>query len=330
MNTTLAQPTDRTSETPTFNGPLMPAAGVLRSLDESDRATLERLLTEAIEFVDHPALHEKHADVTLFGTDARLDAPGDTRFDAPKSVTKRRTSSAARLPALSTEQEQTLFLRINYARMRIHRIQQRHAGRRLTQAVACELIAWADWEQRTRERIVEWNMPLVLAMAKRTRLSGVDFNEMISEGNMALLRSVDKFDCGRGFKFSTYCCRAILKAFSRVAMRTSRYRSTFPVEFDPAIERSDYQETRRCEIEADCVDDLKVILARNMADLTDVERTVIIQRFALEAAVSDVPMPKTLEQVGEIIGVTKERVRQIQNKALRKIRVAMEENYLAA
>lgn len=330
MNTTLTNPTVRTPETTGFDGPLPPAGGTLRTLDEQDRATLERLVTEAIEFVDHPALHEKQAEVTLFGTKPKLDHDFATRFDAPKPVTKRRGSAASRLPALSTEQEQTLFLRINYARMRIHRIQQRYAGRRLPQAVARELIAWAEWEQLTRERIVEWNMPLVLAMAKRTRLSGVDFNEMISEGNMALLRSVDKFDCGRGFKFSTYCCRAILKAFSRVAMRTSRYRSTFPVEFDPAIERSDYQETRRNEIEADCVDDLKSILARNMADLTDVERTVIVQRFALEATVAETPMPKTLEQVGEIIGVTKERVRQIQNKALRKIRVAMEENYLAA
>ena len=183
----------------------------------------------------------------------------------------------------------------------------------------------------TRGVIVRVNLPLVLAMAKRTRLTHIDFNEMISEGNMALLRSVEKFDCGRGFKFSTYSCRAILKSFSRVAMRASRYRGRFPTEFDPTMERSDYAETKRAGVKADCVDELKDILVANVADLSTVERTVINERFAIgKPDFGDDTSPKTLEQVGHLIGVTKERVRQIQNKALKKIRLALEEQYLAA
>jgi RNA polymerase primary sigma factor len=157
----------------------------------------------------------------------------------------------------------------------------------------------------------------------------LDYNELISEGNFALLRSVDKFDCARGFKFSTYACRAILKAFSRVALRTSRYRGRFPTEFDPTLEKSDFVERRRGDVEAECVDEIRDILAHNRASLNDMEQTVIRERFALDAA-PDNAKPKTLEQVGELIGVTKERVRQIQNKALRKIRVILEDNYLAA
>ena len=57
---------------------------------------------------------------------------------------------------------------------------------------------------------------------------------------------------------------------------------------------------------------------------------MIKQRFALETPLYGVAEPKTLAQVGEVIGVTKERVRQIQNKALKKIRQALETNYLAA
>jgi DNA-directed RNA polymerase sigma subunit (sigma70/sigma32) len=70
-------------------------------------------------------------------------------------------------------------------------------------------------------------------------------------------------------------------------------------------------------------------MARNRADLNDMEQIVIRERFALDAD-PDLARPKTLEQVGEMIGVTKERVRQIQNKALRKIRTILEDNYLAA
>ena len=82
-------------------------------------------------------------------------------------------------------------------------------------------------------------------MAKRTRLGDVDFAEIVSEGNMALIRAVDKFNVDRGFKFSTYACRAILKAFSRTALKSSRHKTRFPVEFEPDMEKSDWQDRRR-------------------------------------------------------------------------------------
>ncbi len=192
------------------------------------------------------------------------------------------------------------------------------------------LVIWFKIANAARAQIVQANLPLVLAMAKRTKLTGVDFSELISEGNMALLRSVDKFDCSRGFKFSTYACRAILKSFSRVAIRSSRYRSRFPTEFDPALEKSDFIERKRQEVEDFCVDELRSILTENLANLNDVEKKVIRARFALDATDSEQAQPMTLEQVGEIIGVTKERVRQIQNKALEKLRQTLEDGILAA
>jgi RNA polymerase primary sigma factor len=143
------------------------------------------------------------------------------------------------------------------------------------------------------------------------------------------MRSVEKFDASRGFKFSTYACRAILKSFSRVAMKLGRYRGLFPVELNTELEKGDFVESRRQTMEQDCLEELRQILASNLADLTDVERTVIRERFALGTA--DVQRTsKTLEQVGAMIGVTKERVRQIQNKALDKIRHTLEQQILAA
>jgi RNA polymerase sigma factor (sigma-70 family) len=172
---------------------------------------------------------------------------------------------------------------------------------------------------------VRTNLALVLAMAKRTRLGDVDFAEVVSEGNMALLRAVDKFSADRGFKFSTYACRAILKAFSRTAMKASKLRTRFPVEFEPDLEKSDWADRRRDQIEDDCIDELKAIVDGNLADLSSVEQTVIRRRFNWEQQEES---PLTLEEVGKIIGVTKERVRQIQNKALAKIRTVMEDGVL--
>jgi RNA polymerase primary sigma factor len=113
-------------------------------------------------------------------------------------------------------------------------------------------------------------------------------------------------------------------------MKQSRYRQRFPAEFDPDMEKSDFLETRRADLEADCVDQLREIINRNAADLNEVEQTVIRERFAISEFVDDDSSPKTLEEVGQIIGVTKERVRQIQNKALIKIKEALEDELLVA
>jgi RNA polymerase sigma factor (sigma-70 family) len=211
------------------------------------------------------------------------------------------------------------------------RILREFRGKQLTAQAARDLLYWEHCTVRTRDDIVRLNVALVLAMARRTKLTGVDYADLVSEGNLALLRSVDKFDCSRGFKFSTYACRAILKSFSRVATKTARYRGHFPTEFDPTLEKGDHVEQRRQNLEEDCVDELKAILGCNLAHLSDVEQRVIRARFAIDSELDtdDLTKGKTLEQVGTMIGVTKERVRQIQNKALDKLRIALEHGILA-
>jgi RNA polymerase primary sigma factor len=201
---------------------------------------------------------------------------------------------------------------------------------RVTAAQAHELLAWHRRAEAYRDQIAQTNLALVLAMAKRTRMSEVDFADLVSEGNMALLRAIDKFDVARGFKFSTYACRAILKAFSRIGVKLSKYRQLFPTDFDPKLEKSDYMARKREEHEENCVDEIRQIIRDNRASLTDIEQSVIEHRFALGRRKTEDPdaAPLTLEEVGRIIGVTKERVRQIQNKALEKIRQTLEDRFL--
>ncbi|MDB5333130.1 MAG: putative polymerase sigma factor, partial [Phycisphaerales bacterium] len=215
--------------------------------------------------------------------------------------------------------------RFNFCKRKLSRLQKLIKKSGLTRKRAEDVIEWHRRFEHFREYLVRTNLALVLAMAKRTRLGDVDFAEIVSEGNMALIRAVDKFNVDRGFKFSTYACRAILKAFSRTSLKSSRHKSRFPVEFEPDMEKSDWQDRRRDAVEEDCIDELKAIVNRNLADLSQVEETVIRRRFNWE---QDQDSNLTLEEVGQIIGVTKERVRQIQNKALAKIRNVMEEGVL--
>jgi DNA-directed RNA polymerase sigma subunit (sigma70/sigma32) len=93
------------------------------------------------------------------------------------------------------------------------------------------------------------------------------------------------------------------------------------------LERSNFVDQLRVAAEGDFVYELKSILGQNAAGLSDVEQQVVVARFGLDADrdAEAAQRVQTLEQVGELIGVTKERVRQIQMKALGKLRVALEQ-----
>jgi RNA polymerase sigma factor (sigma-70 family) len=206
--------------------------------------------------------------------------------------------------------------------MRLSQLKRKFGDDGMTVKMAGEFLEWHRKFEHTREYLVRTNLALVLAMAKRFRLGEMDFADVVSEGNMALLRAVDKFNVDRGFKFSTYACRAILKAFSRGVMKASRQRTRFPLEFEPGREKSDWLDRRRDSTEEFYIEELQAIVDRNLADLSSIEKKVIVHRFNWKQA-GDSPL--TLDAVGQIIGVTKERVRQIQNKALAKIRTVMED-----
>ena len=103
------------------------------------------------------------------------------------------------------------------------------------------------------------------------------------------------------------------------------------MEFEPASKRSEGVEMNRFSTEQTYIDELNDILVRNLAGLNSIERQVIMERFAIgKGLLMQRPKPKTLKQVGALIGVTKERVWQIQNKAVKKLRSALELHYLAA
>jgi RNA polymerase primary sigma factor len=296
-----------------------PRAGIPKRL----RQAVEPLLGQNYAFMDSEVYKTKGIEKQLF-EQAEPALPMVAWYQPTRDEAV--DESIASPPTLMTAaQERLMFLRFNFSKRKLVVLQKKVQKDGLTRELAEQFAEWHRKYEHFREYLVRTNLALVLAMAKRTRLGDVDFAEVVSEGNMALIRAVDKFNVDRGFKFSTYACRAILKAFSRTALKSSRHKSRFPVEFEPDMEKSDWSDRKRDMVEEDCIDELKQIVDRNLADLTDVETTVIQRRFNWEQKDEH---PLTLEEVGQIIGVTKERVRQIQNKALAKIRHVMEDGVL--
>jgi RNA polymerase sigma factor (sigma-70 family) len=305
-----------------------------RQLSLRDQATLKRILEDKYDYVDNELFHESasEAERQIFDEAPPIQQP-DTSWYHPvmDNAADARASKNVGTVLLSAKEERALFLQFNYCRFRVDELREQLKDQEsIDPDQARQLLHWHRKAEQYRDQIAQTNLALVLAMAKRTRMNEVDFADLVSEGNMALLRSVDKFDVARGFKFSTYACRAILKAFSRAGVKFSKYRQMFPTDFDPKLEKSDYLEQKRDQEEEDCIDEIRQIVKSNRADLSDIEQEVIEHRFAIRQGQPQRPsdQPMTLEQVGKIIGVTKERVRQIQNKALEKIRDTLENDYL--
>lgn len=251
----------------------------------------------------------------------------DNRFRRPREMAAIMAEEILVHPGqtIKPEQEQILFLQMNYTKYKLGA----YRAKLLRQAVwqQDDMLGLLDWNRKQlelRSKIVTANMGLVLAMAKHVTYSGVEFGDLISEGSMALLRASEKFDASRGIKFSTYACRAIFKGFSRAAKMTYRYRSRFPAQWDPDLETPSFRELLLQQGQAQQIDELQAILRENLADLSGTELSVVRMRFSLD----DSDSPLTLKEVGHKLGLTKERIRQIQNRALNKLREVAEHHII--
>ena len=265
-------------------------------LPDQDQCALVAILAEPISYIPHSLVRQPAAMRETLAHDV-LIMPGTS---------------------LKGDEERTLFLQLNYARHLMCQLRRSLLGQtRWPKKSLLQLLHWSQFQLEIRSKIVTANMGLVLAMAKRSDFPGIEFTDLVSEGSMALLRATEKFDCERGFKFSTYACRAIFKGFSRTAKQNYRYRNRFPTQWDVTFEKDDQLERARNEQRDDWVDEVRTIFRRNLADLSDIEQSVVKMRFSLDD-IQDEPL--TLKQVGDKLGLTKERIRQIQNKALAKIR----------
>lgn len=227
--------------------------------------------------------------------------------------------AAAGSGRLSYDGETLLFKQLHFCAYRLSRL-YRAAHRNPT---ATHKRQYGLWEQRyhqVRARLIEGNIGLVYDLIGRSRFATLDRDEMSSEGMMALLRAVDTFDPWRGFRFSTYACNAILRAFSRAAMADTKRRNVMVAAWDPEFEKSDLPEARREDAAGLYVERLSNILDSGTADLSDIEKSVLRRRFPAEGG----PPRQTLEDIGRQMRVSKERVRQIQLSAMSKLRQALE------
>ncbi len=272
-------------------------------------------LPEKVDYVDHESFSRRETEQKLWGDGSEPIPVCPYRLEPETTENDLKNPKRRRL---DRQEEELLFLRYNYAKYRVAEILNR---KRVTRSARDKARTWWERAMHMRTKIVNANLPLVPAMARRIRGPAVAFDDLLSEGYMAVLRCVEKFDVSRGFKFSTYACRAILSSLRRLVAKTGKMLQRCSLGWDPKLERSDFTERRRHEQRESAIDSVRDVISENSAELTDVERTVVLERFGISSG----GKKRTLAQVGQVVGLSNERVRQIEKKSLQKLRGALSE-----
>ncbi len=226
-------------------------------------------------------------------------------------------ASLYEVPLLTREQEVWLFRKFNFLKYKATKLREQLDSEKPSTRLMDQIDGIYEQIVALKNRLVRSNLRLVVSIAKRRVSPGDSFFDLVSDGNMSLIRAVEKFDYARGNKFSTYASWAIMKNFARTIPDEHRRRDRFrAADMDllqsAADKRGDEIQLRMAE------SDRLQQVGRFLDRLDSREQTIIIRRYGLDHGQE----PQTLKEVGTALGVTKERVRQIEAKALEKLRVA--------
>ncbi|AKK06105.1 RNA polymerase sigma factor, sigma-70 family [Corynebacterium mustelae] len=307
---------------------------------------------------------------------ARKDAELTASADSVRAYLKQ----IGKVALLNAEQEVSLAKRIEaglYATYRMEQMEEAYNNgdkdAKLTPAVKRDLRAIARDGRKAKNHLLEANLRLVVSLAKRYTGRGMAFLDLIQEGNLGLIRAVEKFDYTKGYKFSTYATWWIRQAITR-AMADQARTIRIPVHMVEVINKlgriqrellqdlgreptpqelakeMDISEEKVLEIQqyarepisldqtigdegdsqlGDFIEDSEAVIAVDAVSFTllqdqlqDVLHTlsereagVVKLRFGLTDG-----MPRTLDEIGQVYGVTRERIRQIESKTMSKLR----------
>ena len=302
---------------------------------------------------------------------ARKDAELTVSADAVRAYLKR----IGKIPLLNAEEEVQLARRIEvglFAAERLRKAQQ-HGDEKMSPQLRRDLRWLIRDGEHAKNHLLEANLRLVVSLAKRYTGRGMGFSDLIQEGNLGLIRAVEKFDYTKGYKFSTYATWWIRQAITRAMadqirtiripvhmmevidklrrvqrellqelgreptvdelatqldltpekVREVQQYAREPLSLDQAIGEegdshlSDFIEDSQAVV---ALESLSFNLLRNqlqsvLATLSDREAGIVRLRFGLTDG-----QPRTLEEVSRVYGITRERIRQIENKTMAKLR----------
>ncbi|MCI4064935.1 RNA polymerase sigma factor [Micromonospora sp. R77] len=301
---------------------------------------------------------------------ARRDAELTASADSVRAYLKQ----IGKVPLLNAEQEVELAKRIEAGLYAAERLRAAEEGEeKLTREMQRDLLWISRDGERAKNHLLEANLRLVVSLAKRYTGRGMAFLDLIQEGNLGLIRAVEKFDYTKGYKFSTYATWWIRQAITR-AMADQARTIRIPVHMVEVINKlgriqrellqdlgreptpeelakeMDITPEKVLEIQqyarepisldqtigdegdsqlGDFIEDSEAVVAVDavsfsllqdqlqqvLQTLSEREAGVVRLRFGLTDG-----QPRTLDEIGQVYGVTRERIRQIESKTMSKLR----------
>ena len=282
------------------------------------------LLGKKIEFVASDEFVEKEAAEKILSTSIAKTEKTKDKNDKPleligSSLTKY-LQTLKDIPVLNREREVELFRKFNFLKFLASRERAKITHNRISGIQLSRIEGYLAEAEEIQRRIIEANLRLIVSIARKHTTGETNLLDLISEGNISLMRAVEKFDYSRGFRFATFASWIITKDFARkIPARTGRHGKTrttslasihHDIEADDAVDFDAMERAHR---------GLTQVIENN---LTERERYIILNRFGIVGS----PIrkeTKTLKQIGEELDLTKERVRQIELIALQKLRHSM-------
>ncbi len=287
------------------------------------RVEARRWVEQRWDFVHHELFDAPNADALI------LDVPEPVCTDAKKSPAPRKDAPAYvqslyRTPLLSREQEHDLFRRYNYLKFKVSKAIAAMDLDEIGQALFDRVTDLVQRVETMRQRIIQANLRLVVSIAKKHVGWSPEFFQVISDGNMSLMRAVEKFDFGRGTRFSTYATWAIVKNYAR-SIPEERYRNPRHVTGQDELldATADHRDAPASDSDRQRVREL---ISTGLKVLDSREQEVVKSHFGLGGSGETL----TLEQLGQRFGVTKERVRQIEQRALSRLREVLSPSLIDA
>lgn len=217
-------------------------------------------------------------------------------------------------PLLTKEQEQHVFRKMNFLKHKLHKLQEALDPAKATVEELKRAEELKQGIRDTRDVLINCNQRLVYAQAKQKLALGENIDDLVSDGNLSLMRAVEKFDYGRGYKFSTYATWAIMKNFARSIPDAKTHKQRYMTGHDDLFEAKADVRTDEQEVLA-LADAARARVNRLLEHLDARTRDVIRMRTGLDGSEE-----MTLEQIGQHFGITKERVRQINVRGMKMLR----------
>jgi RNA polymerase sigma factor (sigma-70 family) len=279
-----------------------------------------QLLDQTIDFMDSPDFRKPNADRVILGPAPEVDKKSQ-RVKPPPGLPPY-LASLYSLPLLTREEEQYYFRKMNFLKYRAAKLREKIDASRPKVAELKQLEELLHQAGEVKNHLIRCNLRLVVSIAKRHMTPASNFFEMVSDGNMSLIRAIEKFDYLKGNKFSTYATWAIMKNYARSIPAEHKVLDRFRTGSDEVFQGSPDDDAGHGYVEELNNTRQHQIILSILEQLEDRERDILVNRYGLEKGSE----PLTLEEVGQRFGVTKERIRQIEARALQKLRrIATEE-----